>query len=119
MEGASGYLGPALMGFLALIGFVGSWFTQKAKNAEHSTRIRELSSDREVAKARADSASNAVVALELRIEREFVRKMDLAEVEKRIGSRLDQVSQDLKGAITQIIPALASHRGRGTQRGAE
>lgn len=60
-------VGPAIIIGLAVVGGIGQWFTQKAKNEEHTTRIKEVRDEAEAATKRAESAHDRANALELRI----------------------------------------------------
>ena len=112
-----GLIGPAVMLLLAAVGWLGTHFTYKTKVEDLGEKLDAQGKNLAVSGARIDAAHDKVSQLELRIEREFVKKGDLSQVEQRIGLRIDQVTHDLKGATAQIIAALtivrAPSRGRG------
>lgn len=114
----AGYLGPLLVGSLALVGAIGGYFTYKAKVDELNRRLAEKGAQIEDGEKRVSAAVTLINALELRIEREFVKKMDLAEVEARLGKRIEGAVHDLKGAFSNVVAALQV-RPRSNPRGGE
>ena len=118
MDGFLPYIVPSIVAGTTLVGLIGLWFTQKAKIDDLSVDIVQA---QKVADAAMKCASDAHVErgkLELSIEKEFVRKNDLAEVEGRLGKRMDSMSHELKNAITNLIPQIVGLRAPNARRGA-
>lgn len=101
-----GFIGPAVVLGIALLGGVGGYFTYKAKVDELNRRIAEKGAEILDLKRMIEAGARVVNDLELRLEREFVKKNDLAAVEARLGQRIGDAVADLKGEFRSTISAL-------------
>ena len=83
-----------------VVGAIALWATFRERVGQLWTRSAEQERQHEENQKRFTS-------LELQMERDFVKKNDLAAVEERLGKRMDTALHDLKGVMTQFIAALA------------
>ena len=90
---------------LALVGFVGGYFTLRAKVAEAETRTAALDK-------RVEAYGTPLADLRLHVGEQCVKKDDLEKVEDRIGKRLDTVEHTIRNTSATILAHLTNRPER-------
>ncbi len=83
-----------------VVGMIALWATSRE-------RLGQLWKQAEQQERQHEENQKRFTSLEISMERDFVKKNDLAAVEERLGKRMDTALHDLKGVMTQFIAALA------------